>query len=220
MTTELLAALDAAWQPARLSGALGSATIEDLRRHSAGFVAAVLARFGPDHAGKGADIGTGAGLPGAFVAWALPLWEWVLVDSSARRCELAEAATAALKLSDRVTVLHSRAEETAADLIRPDELPDGDVGGPFDAVTARLFGSPAETVEVGLSLAASGGVLVASIREADRTWWETLPQRLTGVASAQVSDREGFPFASVARGPAWSRSLPRRPAARRRRPLA
>lgn len=220
MTTEPYASLEAAWQPARRLGILGSASIEQLRRHSSGFAEAVLERFGPDHAGAGVDLGTGAGVPGVFVAQGLPLWEWMLVDASARRCEFAEAATAALSLSDRVTVLNRRADELPADLRAADGLSARDIEVPFDAAVARLFGSPADTVEVGLSLVASEGVLIASVRETDRSWWETLPQRVQGVASAELADREGFPFAILTRGPDWDRLLPRRPAARRRRPLA
>ncbi len=210
LTPDAAARLDAAWQPARRSGALGPASVEELRAHSAGFIEALQRRFTAEFTGSGLDLGTGAGVPGVFCSWGLPRWRWVLVDASLQRCGFAEAAVDALGLGDRVSVRHGRADEPAS----------SELGGPFDAVTARLFGPAAETLEVGLSLARTGGALVASVRAADRSWWETLPQRVAGVPAVDVIDSGDAVYATVVRGSDWDPALPRRAAARRRKPLA
>lgn len=58
-----------------------------------------------------ADVGSGAGLPGLVVALVRPDLRVTLIEPLARRSSFLEEAVADLNLSDRVTVIRSRAED-------------------------------------------------------------------------------------------------------------
>ncbi len=76
-------------------------------------------------AGRIADIGTGAGLPGIPLALALPDRTFTLVDSVGKKIRFVREACRELGL-DNVTPVHSRLED-----YRPER--------PFDAVVARAL---------------------------------------------------------------------------------
>lgn len=102
---------------------------------------------------RGADLGSGAGLPGLVEALALPGSSWVLVEAMERRADpLAEAVTR-LGLDGRVEVRMARAEDVGRT--------EGDRGG-FDIVTARAFGPPAVVAECAAPLLRIGGFLLVS----------------------------------------------------------
>jgi len=112
MTTDpFLSRLDGAWAPARAMGALGGALIEELRDHAAGFIPAA---FRVDSPVCCLDVGSGAGVPGLFLAHQLPMSTWLLLDASERRCDLARRASEVSGLGDRVEVRHGRVEESGA----------------------------------------------------------------------------------------------------------
>lgn len=220
-------ALDAAWSSARADGALGSATLEELYDHAAGFVPAASVVFG----GTGAraardadpfrdglacvDVGTGAGVPGVLLAVQHPSWHWRLVDASERRCEFAWRAVRALQLGSRVEVVHGRVDELAhVEAWR----------GSADLVTARLFGPPAEVAECALPIVADGGHLVVSVSAATVGRWRdadlaalgaTVVARWETVAGSGVTGS----FVAVRRSGPLQDRYPRRAAKRRRAPL-
>ena len=97
-------------------------------------------------AGRIADLGAGAGLPGLVLAIERPQAEIVLVESVGKKCAWMEATVERLGL-DNVRVVCARAEEVEAE--------------PFDVVTARALGSLAVVCEYAAPLLREGGVLVA-----------------------------------------------------------
>lgn len=97
-------------------------------------------------AGRIADLGAGAGLPGLVLAIELPAAEVVLVESVAKKCAWMERTIEALELRN-VRVACTRVEELA--------------DAPFDVVTARALGSLPVLCEYAAPLLREGGVLVA-----------------------------------------------------------
>ena len=206
---ELLRRLDEAWRPARAAGVIGSASLDVLRHHSAGFV---LDDWRKLQAGDFVDCGAGAGTVGVLLALELPGSRWTLVEASERRCDMAEQAVVAAGLTARVSVKHSLVE----DLARLDEARET-----VDGMVARLFGPASELAECGLPLLGIGGSLVVSVSKATRREWERMP--LGPRTGCQLSGRwstEYGRFLSVTRVEPCPSGLPRRRAARRRTPLA
>jgi len=97
-------------------------------------------------AGRIADLGAGAGLPGLVLAIERPEAEVVLVESVGKKCAWLERTVEALGL-ENVRVACARAEEV-------DE-------GPFDVVTARALGALPVLCEYAAPLLREGGALVA-----------------------------------------------------------
>ena len=200
--------LERAWRPARAAGVVGSASVKDIRDHTAGFLSAVCSVFGEADALRCLDVGSGAGIPGLLLAWELPHSSWTLLDSSLRRCEFGSDAVESLDLSDRVQVIHGRSDEKLLDVPR----------GTMDVVTARLLGNPAETLELCAPYCRPGGLLVVSIAARYRAVWASAVE-VPGVDSVAVSEDDGNVFAAMRIGEGLDSALPRRPKARARRPL-
>jgi 16S rRNA (guanine527-N7)-methyltransferase len=97
-------------------------------------------------AGRIADLGSGAGLPGLVLAIARPEAEVVLVESVGKKCAWLERTAGDLGL-DNVRVACARAEE----LDEP----------PFDVVTARALAALPVLCEYAAPLLREGGALVA-----------------------------------------------------------
>ena len=97
------------------------------------------------------DLGTGGGLPGLVLA-AQTKARWLLVERSARRSGFLEWAVRELGLGTRVEVVNTDARDLAWSANR----------GQAVLVTARSFGSPAATAEIGGALLRVGGSLVVS----------------------------------------------------------
>ena len=205
MTDPDWAALDAAWEPARRAGVLGTATTEALIAHAAGFLPAAC-RVGDRF--SGIDLGTRAGVPGIVLAALRPASSWVLVDASERRCEYAATAVRALGLGSRVRVVHARAETVAHD---------PEFRARQDLVVARSFGPPTELAECALPLVAPDGVLVVSVTEGTRGEWS----RAADVVGIRFVDEHAIEagFLGVRPPTEVPAAWPRRPAARRRSPL-
>ena len=205
---DLVRLLEEAWRPARDSGVVGSASIRTLYQHARGYV---LSSWLDLSSGSFVDCGSGAGVLGILLALELPSSRWTLVDSRARRCELAQTAVAAVGLRGRVLVKHATLESLAWDPgIRERQ----------DGVVARLFGPVTELAECGLPLLRQGGNLVVSV--SDRTLDQWTRMNLLPATGCEVSDAWSVGssrYLAVTRVGAASEELPRRKAARRRTPL-
>ena len=205
---DLVRLLEEAWRPARDSGVVGSASIRTLYQHARGYV---LSSWLDLSSGSFVDCGSGAGVLGILLALELPSSRWTLVDSSERRCELAQMAVAAVGLRGRMLVKHATLESLARDPgIREHQ----------DGVVARLFGPVTELAECGLPLLRQGGNLVVSV--SDRTLDQWTRMNLLPVTGCEVSDAWSVgssQYLAVTRVAAASEELPRRKAARRRTPL-
>jgi 16S rRNA (guanine527-N7)-methyltransferase len=101
-------------------------------------------------AGRIADLGSGAGLPGLVVAAALPEAGVDLIESAERKCEFLRDAIGRMGLTN-VTVVCERSEDWAAAEGRE----------AYDAVTARAVGRLATLAELASPLLHEGGVLAA-----------------------------------------------------------
>jgi 16S rRNA (guanine527-N7)-methyltransferase len=201
------ALLERSWAPARAAGVLGSATIEELADHAAGFLPAawrVTEEF------VGVDLGTGAGVPGLLLALRCPLSRWLLVDASRRRTELAAAAVAAVGCEDRVEVCHVRADDLARD---------PQWRSSADFVVARSFGPPAELAECGLPLVSPSGQLVVSVSEVTERQWRLGVSGLLPYVVRDAWTRPSGRYLAVAFEGELDDRFPRRTAARRRRPV-
>lgn len=94
------------------------------------------------------DLGAGAGLPGLPLAIALPGTEFVLLESSSRKCRFMEGAVQICAL-DNAEVVHGRAESLVS------------LRGRFDIVTARAVAPLPVAAEYAAPLLRVGGTLLA-----------------------------------------------------------
>ena len=213
LSDALAASLEEAWVPARRVGALGTASIEELWEHTAGFALAVCSAFGADCStwnGRVLDAGTGSGIPGVLLACQLPMAELVLVDSSDRRLDHVRAAVRALELADRVRVVHGRLDDLAHESAHRLS---------YDVVVARLLAEPAETAELVLPCVARGGVAIISCRQNQTAEWRRLSENIAGVEAATTTSGPRGTYVTVAVTDELPRAYPRRSAVRARKPL-
>jgi 16S rRNA (guanine527-N7)-methyltransferase len=101
-------------------------------------------------AGRIADLGSGAGLPGLVLAASLPSARVDLIESTGRKCAFIATAIERMGLANAAVVCE-RAESWAA----------GGGRESYDVVTARAVGRLATIAELASPLLAEGGVLVA-----------------------------------------------------------
>lgn len=100
----------------------------------------------PLFAGRVADVGSGAGLPGLVLAIARPDVEWVLIEPMERRVAWLSEQVADLGL-DNVEILRSRAEDWRR-------------GPVLDAATARAVSALRTLVPLTAPLVRDGGELI------------------------------------------------------------
>lgn len=166
-------------------------------------------------AGRIADLGAGAGLPGLVLAVALPATELMLVESAARKCEFMERAIEALELAN-AGVVCSRAEAWDEGI------------GTCDVVCARALAALPVLCEYAAPLLREGGSLVAwkgqidAAEEADgHAAAEVLglePVKVLPVEPYRGSQRHTLHvYRKVAPTPS---GYPRRPGIATKRPLA
>jgi len=110
------------------------------------------------------DVGSGGGLPGLVLACVMPEAEFVLLDSTEKKCRFLSYAAAELGLSN-VSVVHARAE--AAGQERGSRVDAGGIAkregamrDAFDVVTARAVGAMATLVELTVPFVRVGGLCV------------------------------------------------------------
>ena len=156
-------------------GFFGAAPIEDAVTHAHSFVEA-LGDVAPGT--RIADIGSGGGLPGLVLAWALPQASITLVDRRQKRTDFLERAVRRLGLG-HVTVRCEDVEDVVRG-VATGAIP------PFEVVTARGFGPPdlTLTLAVGLLGARPGTIVVSEPPDRDR-WDPVLLDRL-GVSSSRI----------------------------------
>ncbi|HSL74279.1 MAG TPA: RsmG family class I SAM-dependent methyltransferase [Ilumatobacteraceae bacterium] len=137
-------------------GFLGQRPIDDVIEHARGFVVA-LRDLAPGS--RVIDLGAGGGVPGLVIAIDRPDLRITLLDRRTKRTDFLEQAVRRLGWTDRV-------EMAATDVAR--FLADGPP--PFDAVVARGFGPPEETLRWATSLVGADGVIVISEPPAGDRW--------------------------------------------------
>jgi 16S rRNA (guanine527-N7)-methyltransferase len=101
--------------------------------------------------GRGADLGSGGGVPGLVLALARPERRWVLVDSARKKADILRDFVATLGI-DNVEVVAERAEIVGRDPGHRES---------HDLVTARACAALPVLAEYGLPLLSVGGTLVA-----------------------------------------------------------
>lgn len=156
----------------------------------------------------GLDLGSGAGIPGLALAGLRADMRWILVDSARRRVRVLADAVQAAGWSDRVEVVHQRAEL----------LPAGGYRAVADVVTARLFGPPAVTAECAAPLLVAGGQLLVTEPpdEAGESRWDVEGLAPLGLSSGrrwhdpeiQELRRTGDPESRFPRKPGVARKRP------------
>lgn len=155
-------------------GFIGPKPVELVYEHSLGFADVVdqLLRTGLlPSSFRAIDLGSGAGVPGIFLALWFPDSQFTLVDSMKKRYRFLEEITSSLGLSTRVTIFGGRSEEAALSVGMREE---------FDLVTARGFANPSATAENASGFLKRNGILLVSeppIRSPDR-WSESALQSL------------------------------------------
>jgi len=123
-------------------------------------------------------------VPGLVLAASWSEAEVVLVESSVRRAEALRAEVHELGLG-RVEILEGRAEELAHDPA---------YRGRFDLVTARSFGPPPVTAEIGAGFTAVDGILVVSEPPAPTERWPAEPLHRLGFDPPAFAEAAGAHF--------------------------
>jgi 16S rRNA (guanine527-N7)-methyltransferase len=161
-----------------------------------------------------ADLGSGAGMPGAVLAVALPGCEVRLVESQSRRCGFLRELLRAAELAN-ASVVCARAEQWRAGL------------GAQEAVTARALAPQPVVLEYAAPLLALGGVLVdwRGRRDGEEERAAGRAAERLGLEPAEIRQVDPYPrarelhlhvFVKRAETPA---GFPRRPGVARKRPL-
>ena len=157
--------LDEILRQAQDLGMFGPGPIAEHRRHAAEL--SRLALSGLEHPLAFLDLGSGGGLPGLVLAWALPDSDHLtgaLLDAQRRRAAFLEAAVGRLGVAGRIQIVLARAEDAARDVAHRER---------YDLVVARAFGPPAISAECAVAFLRPGGRLVVSEPpDADSSRWD------------------------------------------------
>ena len=167
-------------------------------------------------AGRVADLGSGAGLPGLALAACLPKVRFDLIESVGRKCEFLGEAVERMGL-ENTTVVCERSEDWAA----------GEGREAYGAVTARAVGSLSTLAELASPLLREGGVLVAwkGARSPDEE--SELDRAAAALAMTPVEVRSVRPYEGsrdrhihlVGKNGPTPNGLPRRPGMAAKRPF-
>lgn len=126
-------------------GFLGARPIPEVIEHARGFVRALDATPGVRSV---LDLGSGGGVPGLIIAHERPDLRVTLLDRRSKRTDFLERAVRRLGWQDRVTVITADAADVSDDVT--------------DAVVARGFGPPDETLRLAARLVRHGGTIIVS----------------------------------------------------------
>lgn len=158
-------------------------------------------RVGPFE-GHVVDLGSGVGLPAIPLADSYPSTTWSLIERRASRVELLRRTVSRLRLAARIEVFDDDAGEAAW----------GPLRGSAEWVTARSFGPPAVTAELGCAfLRPAGQLLVSESRDADiAKRWPAEGLERCGLRLAEVWEVEAGRFVRLERTASAVDELPRR----------
>lgn len=127
-----------------------------------------------------ADLGSGGGVPGLVLAYTRTDLNVVLIDSRERRCDHLTRLVGKLELTDRVGVLHDRAEAIGHHV---------QYRHAFDVVVARSFGPPAVVAECAAALLRlAGDLLVSASPESAGERWPSGGLEQLGLAWSGMTD--------------------------------
>lgn len=203
MNPELQERLTTALERPHRLGMIGG-ELEEQLAHCASF-SRVLARIDADQPlGRGADLGTGGGIPGVALAAALPHIDWTLVEIRTSRATEVERSLLGLGLLSSTVVL----TEPGQNLGHDPELREQ-----FGVVVARSLGPSSMTAECGSGLLRVGGVLVVSeppTEVEDR--WPAPGLRALGLEEPTIVEDDGHRFAVLRKVEVLLPEFPRRPA--------
>ena len=186
-------------------GWIGRGPLDEQVRHAGAFTQ--LLGEGP---GVVFDLGSGGGLPALPGAVADDSWSWVLVESQLRRADFLVSATRRLGLTDRVSVVHARAEDVGRDASHR---------GSADVVTARSFGPPAAVAECAAPLLRLGGRLVVSDPPGGADRWPADGLAGLGLGLAERHTVDGLAFVRLVQATICSDRYPRKPGIPAKSPL-
>lgn len=127
-------------------GALGDRPIPEVIDHARAFVSALA-----DVSGAVLDLGAGGGVPGFVLAVDRPDLTISLLDRRTKRTDFLTRMVRRLGVESRVVVLATDADDARRQGI-----------GGFDAVVARGFGPPQDTLRTAVGFVRPGGVIVIS----------------------------------------------------------
>jgi 16S rRNA (guanine527-N7)-methyltransferase len=175
-------------------GWIGQGPLDEQLRHAGAFTQ--LLGEGP---GVVFDLGSGGGLPALPCALEAPSWSWVLIESQLRRADFLVSATRRLGLTDRVEVLHARAETVGRER-----------RGGSDAVIARSFGPPAVVAECAAPLLKVGGRLLVSEPPGGEDRWPEAGLAMVGLGPAAPVIVDGRSFVVVAQVAPCPAAYPRK----------
>lgn len=162
MATPSVSPLARALGEAQRLGMLGARPIEEVIAHSHVFVEGLHGVVG--HL---VDLGSGGGVPGLVIAVERPDLTIDLVERRGHRADFLRRVIARMELDRRV-----RVREIDARTVAQEE------GGSCEAVTARGFGPPEETLKLARRLLSpTGRILISDPPEAER-WPSELLDRL------------------------------------------
>ena len=148
-----------------------------------------------------ADVGSGAGVPGLVIAAELAGVVVTLIERREARATWLEEAAAVL------------ARDGAAIEVRCADVYDvarGEARGTYDVVTARAFGTPAATAELGGALVRVGGALVVSEPPDQFDRWRSVDLAALGLTASGTVERAGVRFQPLIRQEPLASRFPRR----------
>ena len=123
------------------------------------------------------------------------------MESQLRRVDHLVSACRRLELTDRVEVVHGRAEDLGRDPGRR---------GTADVVTARSFGPPAVVAECATPLLRVGGRLLVSEPPDAHERWPADGLAILGLSPAEPREADGYGFAEAVQAGLCPPEYPRR----------
>jgi len=167
-------------------------------------------------AGRVADLGSGAGLPGLVLAAHLPGTSFDLIEASSRKCSFLGEAIGRMGIANAAVVCERCGEWSAVEGREA-----------YDAVTGRAVGGLSTLAELASPLLRQGGILIAwkgARSEAEETSVADAAERL---AMEQVEIRSMRPFSRsrnrhvhlLRKNGPTPNGLPRRPGMAAKRPF-
>jgi 16S rRNA (guanine527-N7)-methyltransferase len=191
--------LVAVLEQARERGYLGPGPVTAHLEHARGYVTLGERLLGRPPV-KVVDLGSGGGVPGLVLAAAWPDAAITLIEGGRRRAR--DLAAAAFELfGERIQVLCERAELCGHETRYRER---------FELVTARSFGPPAVTSEIGAGLVMLGGwLLVSEPPGGDAARWPASALGLFGFGPARSEAVTGATFAALHKVAPVPAALPR-----------